>query len=297
MTYRASTFSIVACDPDRGESGVAVQSRFLAVGSLVPGARSGVGAAASQAQTRSGLVVEALDLLEAGRAPEEAVAELLRADSSAQVRQIGVVDSRGRSFGYTGSACIEWSGHRAGPNYCCQGNVLLGPSVLDGMARAFETSPGDLAERLLAALEAAQRAGGERRGRQSAALIVERALPGMIGESTRSVDLRVDHSLWPIDDLRKLLQLHRVEFAPNHRDRIYPLTGETREKLLEILQKRGLISLLGEGETLEAAIGDLHRAFDLPRPGDGFVSGALVDRIVTDWYGAEYDRLKIGPKG
>jgi len=293
MAFRASTFSIVACDPGSGELGVAVQSKFLAVGSLVPGVRCGTGAVATQAKTNSCFIGQALDLLERGIEPQDAIHRLVCDDPEPDVRQIGIVDGKGRSSGYTGKGCIEWAGHKVGENYCCQGNVLLGPIVLDKMAEAYESSQGDLPRRLLSALSAAEKAGGERRGRQSSALIVERPFHGMLGEAERSVDIRVDNSFWPIDELSKLLEIHRVEFSANHRDKSYPLEGETRKKFVEILRNMGYISVLGEKETIESIIDGLYGTFSVERPeGEGNISGELVHRVVEKWYEIEYERLK-----
>ncbi len=293
MSFRTSTFSIVACDPDSGELGVAVQSRFLAVGSLVPGVRCGTGAVATQAKTNSCFIGKALDLLERGIEPQDAIHRLVCDDPEPDVRQIGIVDVKGRSSGYTGKGCIEWAGHKVGVNFCCQGNVLLGPVVLDKMAETYESTQGDLPQRLLAALFAAEKAGGERRGRQSSALIVERHLPGMLGESDRSVDIRVDNSFWPIDELKKLLEIHRVEFSANHRDKCYPFEGETRKKFVEILRNMGYVRVLGATETIESVIDRLYGTFSVERPeGEGNISGELVHRVVERWYEVEYERMK-----
>jgi uncharacterized Ntn-hydrolase superfamily protein len=204
------TFSIVALDPKNGDVGVAVQSRYFAVGAVVPWARAGIGAVATQAAGRAAYGPEVLDLLARGLEPAEALERALADDKQRETRQLGVVDAQGRSAAFTGGECNEWAGHATGSGYAAQGNILAGEDVVAAMARAFESTSGALAERLLAALEAAQAAGGDRRGQQSAALVVER--PGGIPESRegidRIVDLRVDDHEEPIRELRRLLGLH-----------------------------------------------------------------------------------------
>jgi len=205
---RLSTFSIVAVDPERGSWGVAVQSRFIAVGAVVPWARAGVGAVATQALANIAYGPEGLSLLEKGRSAEEVVKALTDADPKREHRQLGVVDRTGRAAAYTGPACLEWAGHEVGEGFACQGNILFGPAVVRAMARGFETTPGDLPERLLAALSAGQREGGDRRGMQSAALLIVRAGGGYDAGSDRWVDIRVDDHPSPIEELRRIFRLY-----------------------------------------------------------------------------------------
>jgi uncharacterized Ntn-hydrolase superfamily protein len=204
------TFSIVALDPENGDVGVAVQSRYFAVGAVVPWARAGVGAVATQAAGRAAYGPEILDLLAGGLGPDQALERALADDERRETRQLGVVDARGGAAAFTGRECNEWAGHLTSRGYAAQGNILAGERVVADMARAFEGTDGALAERLVAALEAGQAAGGDRRGQQSAALVVER--PGGIPESRegidRIVDLRVDDHEEPIRELRRLLGLH-----------------------------------------------------------------------------------------
>jgi uncharacterized Ntn-hydrolase superfamily protein len=204
------TFSIVAVDPENGDVGVAVQSRYFAVGAVVPWARAGVGAVATQAAGRAAYGPVILDLLARGLEPAEAIERALADDERRETRQLGVVDAQGRAAAFTGRECNEWAGHATGSGYAAQGNILAGEAVVGEMARAVEATSGALAERLVAALEAAQSAGGDRRGQQSAALVVER--PGGIPASRegidRIVDLRVDDHAEPIRELRRLLDLH-----------------------------------------------------------------------------------------
>src|SRR5919198_619156 len=204
------TFSIVALDPENGDVGVAVQSKYFAVGAVVPWGRAGVGAVATQAAGRAAYGPEILDLLARGLEPAEAIERALVDDERRETRQLGVVDAQGRAAAFTGSACNEWAGHATGSGYAAQGNILAGEAVIAEMARAFERTSGALAERLLAALEAAQAAGGDRRGQQSAALVVERSggIPASREDIDRIVDLRVDDHPEPIRELRRLLDLH-----------------------------------------------------------------------------------------
>ena len=205
-----ATFSIVAADPATGEVGVAVASRFFAVGSVVPYARAGVGAVATQASANGRYGPEGLALLEQGVAPEQVVARLTRADEDPSRRQLGVVSAKGASATYTGPGATAWAGGRAGPNYAVQGNILAGEAVVAAMERAFLDTRGDLSERLLAALLAGDAKGGDARGRQSAALLVARPGGGFGGFNDRFIDLRVDDHAQPLRELARLLGIGRV---------------------------------------------------------------------------------------
>jgi uncharacterized Ntn-hydrolase superfamily protein len=208
-----ATFSIVAYDPASQELGIAVQSKFIAVGAVVPWARAGVGAVATQARANTSYGPEGLALLEKGLSAKEVVTRLTEKDPNRAVRQLGVVDSKGRVATYTGDKCFEWAGGVQGKHYVAQGNILASESVTREMGKAFEGSTGDLADRLVAALAAGQKAGGDRRGRQSAALLVVRAGAGY-GGNDRYRDLRVDDHPKPIEELRRLLGLHKRVFPP-----------------------------------------------------------------------------------
>src|SRR5256714_14621194 len=178
---RPSTFSIVGFDPKTKDLGIAVESKFVAVGAVVPLGRAGVGARAAQSYANTTAGPKALALLKQRVAPKDALQRLVKADKEAAQRQGGVVDARGRSASYTGKECFPWAGHLVGRNYACQGNLLAGADVVKGMGRAFEATQGDLPVRLLAALSAGQRAGGGKRGQQSAALLVVRDRGGYGG--------------------------------------------------------------------------------------------------------------------
>lgn len=215
-----ATFSIIAFDPRTGELGVAVQSKFFGVGSVVPWARAGVGAVATQSYANTRYGPEGLALLAAGKTPEETLATLTAADADAARRQAGVVDARGRAASFTGTYCLAWAGHFVGTNFCAQGNLLAGEAVVAAMARAFDTArakgEGELADWLVAALQAAQDAGGDRRGQQSAALLVVKEGGGYGGFNDRFVDLRVEDHPQPIAELVRLLAKHK-EFYPRRR--------------------------------------------------------------------------------
>ncbi|RDI74780.1 hypothetical protein Gocc_1669 [Gaiella occulta] len=207
-----ATFSICAADVSTGEVGCAVQSKYFAVGAVVPWARAGVGAVATQAAGVAAFGPRVLDSLEAGRLLPDALAEALAGDAGRETRQLGAVAASGASAAHTGADCLHWAGHRVGPGYAVQGNILAGEAVVAGMESAFLATGGSLAERLVAALEAGQAAGGDVRGQQSAAVVVERA--GAAAESREGVDricdLRVDDHPRPIEELRRLLGIHLV---------------------------------------------------------------------------------------
>ncbi len=203
-----ATFSIVGFDPDTGDLGIAVQSKFFGVGAVVPWAEAGVGAIATQAFANTTFGPEGLDLLGAGLAPEEALAALLSADDGREQRQVGIVDAKGRAAAHTGAECMVWAGHKSGANYTAQGNILAGEAVVADMASAFEAAEGEiLGERLMRALEAGQAAGGDSRGMQSAAMFIVREDGGYAGFNDRYCDLRVDDHADPIAELRRIFDM------------------------------------------------------------------------------------------
>lgn len=201
------TFSIVGADPRTGEVGVAVASRFLAVGSVVPFAQAGVGAIATQSYANTTYGPRGLELLRRKLAPQTILQRLTRDDPQRDLRQVGIVDAQGRSATYTGSKCIRWAGGIAGKNFAAQGNILAGEAVVQAMADAFQKTQGELALKLMAALEAGERAGGDARGKQSAAILVARKNGGYGGFDDRYIDLRVDDHPEPVQELRRLLTL------------------------------------------------------------------------------------------
>jgi uncharacterized Ntn-hydrolase superfamily protein len=217
------TFSIVARDSITGELGVAVQSRAFNVGQAVPWAEAGVGALATQALTNMSFGPRGLELLRSGHDAEAALTRLLEADEGRESRQLGIVDARGASAVWTGSGCMAWAGGFHRPNLACQGNILAGDAVVPAMVAAFDATRGPLAERLIAALAAAQAAGGDRRGQQSAALLVVRESETHPEYRYRFVDVRVDDHLRPIDELARL---YRTSLATDLADAYLELAEE-----------------------------------------------------------------------
>lgn len=208
-----STFSIVAYDPVYQEWGVAVQSKFLAVGAVVPYAAPNAGAIATQAWGNMIYGPEGLKQLAEGQAAKTVLAALTANDPASAYRQVGIVDSQGKAAAFTGTECQFWAGHKTGKNFTVQGNILTGKAVIDAMAQSFESSRGTLAERMLSALTAGQNAGGDSRGRQSAALLISRLKGGYSGYSDTAIDLRVDDHETPIMELKRLYRLHTGIFG------------------------------------------------------------------------------------
>ncbi|MCS7209622.1 MAG: DUF1028 domain-containing protein [Fimbriimonadales bacterium] len=220
-----STFSIVGADPRTGEVGVAVASKFLAVGSVVPFAQAGVGAVATQSYANTTYGPRGLELLRQKVEPQKVIQRLTQADPQRERRQVGIVDAQGRSATFTGSGCIRWAGGIAGKHFAVQGNILTGEAVVKAMAEAFQKTDGELALRLMAALEAGEKAGGDSRGKQSAAILVARPKGGYGGFDDRYIDLRVDDHKEPVQELRRLLTL---QLRLRLRERAYRLYEEKR---------------------------------------------------------------------
>jgi uncharacterized Ntn-hydrolase superfamily protein len=203
-----STFSLVAYDPEAQEWGVVVTSKVPSLRSIVPWAKPGVGAVATQAATNKSFGPDGLDWLAKGKSPEEIAKIFQESDPKIDVRQFGLVDAKGNSFAFTGKKCGDWAGHKTGKNYACQGNILVGEAVVNDTAKTFEATKGPLALRLMAALEAGNQAGGDKRTNKiqsSAMIVVHDNTGGKGGEADYVVDLKVDKSMSPVEDLRKLL--------------------------------------------------------------------------------------------
>jgi uncharacterized Ntn-hydrolase superfamily protein len=215
----AHTYSIVARDPATGDFGVAVQSHWFQVGTSVPWAESGVGAVATQSFVKVEYGPRGLELMRQGRSAQEALDQLLAQDPEKDVRQVAMVDAQGRVAVWTGPKCIAAAGHQTGNGYSVQANLMDKPTVWPAMARAYESAKGDLADRLLAALEAAEAEGGDVRGRQSAALVIVRARSTGEPWRDRLVDVRVDDHPQPLAELRRLLDLHRAYEEMNRGDK------------------------------------------------------------------------------
>jgi uncharacterized Ntn-hydrolase superfamily protein len=234
-----STFSIVARDADSGDLGIAVASKFLAVGAVVPFAEADVGAVATQSYANTSYGPRAMAALRAG-IPIDLIHESFAAtDDQHAMRQYGLVDASGRSLSFTGDACHPWAGGTARPGLAAQGNLLAGPEVVEALIETYEASHGPLAERLLAALTAGDAAGGDRRGRQGAALLVVRAEGGYGGFNDRYIDLRVDDHEAPVSRLQDLLALHQLYFERPRDEDLLPLQGEVLARLLAVLERSG----------------------------------------------------------
>ncbi|HXF06105.1 MAG TPA: DUF1028 domain-containing protein [Blastocatellia bacterium] len=226
------TYSIVARDPETGQLGVAVQSHWFSVGPIVPWAEAGVGAVATQSIVEISYGPLGLELMRAGKSAPDALKALLAADPQAEYRQVAMVDAQGRVAAHTGQLCIGEAGHRVGNQYSVQANLMLKNTVWDAMARAFETTRGDLADRLLAALEAAESEGGDIRGRQSAALIVVSGKPTGRPWEDRLFDLRVEDHPHPVAELKRLVRLKRAYDHMNKGDEYFArqdIEGALRE--------------------------------------------------------------------
>src|SRR5436305_4603934 len=239
MARTITTYSIAACDLDASQWGVATQSKFLAVGSVVPWAEPQVGAIATQAYANPRYGPQGLRLLREGLAAEEVVEGLTAADEGRDQRQLGVVDREGRSASFTGAECLEWAGGRTGPCYAAQGNILVSAETVDAIAETFESSKGPLAERLLDCLDAAQAAGGDRRGQQSAALLVVEQDGGYAKLSDTIVELRVEDHQRPLEELRRLYRLHDALFGETPRDEWLTVDDALASELRERLAKLG----------------------------------------------------------
>lgn len=286
-----ATFSIVAHDPGRQEWGVAVQSKFLAVAAVVSWARADAGAVATQAHANLTYGPRGLEMMEQGVSAEEAITALTGGDEGRVSRQIGAVDRAGRAFAYTGAECNEWAGHIVGEGYACQGNILL-PGTVQAMAERFEQvwgGAGELADWLVAALEAGQKAGGDKRGRQSAGVLVVRENGGYGGNNDRYLDLRVDDDPEPIRKLQKLVEIHHLYFGQVDPHNLIPL-AEVAVEMQDLLRRTGYYDGPATGEfdertrkALQALVG----VENLEERWDG--EGDSIDGCVV-----EYLRDKFG---
>lgn len=277
---RVNTFSIAGFDPVTGELGVAVASKFLAVGSLVPWAKAGVGAIATQSWVNSNYGIQGLKLLEKGMTPEEVLQQMVEEDSNREVRQVGIIDARGNSATYSGKDCYSWAGGIAGPNFACQGNILVGEETVQKMAEVFQIAAGTLADRLLQALLAGQEAGGDSRGKQSAAILVVKEAGGYGGYTDRYIDLRVDDHTDPIRELIRIHELHKLYFEPTSPADILKVEGAIRQNLVNMLIRLGYLkeNLEVHDEELYEALKSFHliENFD-----ERILELGLVDRKVV----------------
>lgn len=285
-----ATFSIVAHDPARGEWGVAVQSKFLAVGAVVPWARAGAGAVATQSYANLTYGPRGLDLMAAGAPAAAAIQQVTAADDGRSQRQVGMVDAQGRAAAFTGEGCHAWAGHVVGDGYACQGNILV-PGTVEAMAARFEAvrgKDGELADWLVAALAAGQEAGGDSRGRQSAAVLIVRAGGGYGGNNDRYLDLRVDDHPEPITELQRLLTIHHLYFGavnPDDTLLLADLAGELQAMLARTGHYHGSQTGSFDDATRTALRGLVGRE-NLEERWDG--SGDRIDRVVVEYLRARY---------
>jgi uncharacterized Ntn-hydrolase superfamily protein len=274
-----ATFSIVAFEPETKALGVAVQSKFLAVGAIVPWARAGVGAVATQAMANFNYGPRGLDLMSRGKTAEETVEALISSDDEREHRQLGVVDARGRAATFTGSECFEWAGGVAGEHYAAQGNILVGQETVEAMAETFEATSGDLAGRLLAALDAGQAAGGDSRGKQSAALLVVKEGGGYGGNNDRLLDLRVDDHPEPIRELIRIRALHTLYFGETRPEDVVAVDGEIKEEVAASLERLGYLQEGADDEALLDALSTFIRTenFEEREQERGYLDRAVLD--------------------
>ena len=275
-----ATFSIVGADPKTGEIGVAVQSKFLAVGAVVPWAKANVGAVATQSWANTKYGPEGLELLEQGLSPEEVIAKLVTDDPGRNLRQVAVINAQGEASAFTGEECFDWAGHKIGKNHSAQGNILVSEETVSAMSKSFEQSTEPLAERLIKALAAAQHAGGDSRGKQSAAVYVLQEGAGYGGYNDVKVDLRVDDHPEPIDELLRLYELHKV-FGESTDEQL-EIDGELFEEIKGHLVRRGFLDSAehaGYNETVKEALKTftLRENFD-----DRWTDERLIDEAVLE---------------
>ena len=280
-----ATFSIVAYDSGPEEWGVAVQSKFLAVGAVVGWARAGAGVVATQSYANVLYGPKGLDLMEKGRSAEKAIQSLVESDEGRDQRQVGMVDAKGQAAAFTGKECFAWAGHLVGAGFSCQGNILI-PGTIEAMAKRFEEvrgGEGELADWLVAALDAGQQAGGDSRGRQSAAVLVVRAGGGYGGNNDHYLDLRVDDHPEPIRELAHLLKIHHLYFGEVNKDDLVPLAdvaAELQALLARTGQYKGQQSGVFDEETRKA-LRALVGAENLEERWNG--EGDQIDRMALDF--------------
>jgi uncharacterized Ntn-hydrolase superfamily protein len=233
------TYSIVGYDPEEKEWGIAVQSKFLGVGSVVPFAKAGVGAVATQSYANTAYGPQALQLMEEGKTAEEALDIITKDDPDRPLRQVGLIDAWGHAATFTGEGCYDWAGGVTGKYFAAQGNILVDEQTVRAMAETFESASGSLAERLLHALDAGQEAGGDSRGMQSAALLVVKENGGYGGFNDRYIDLRVDDHSSPIKELKRIYLMHQLYFKESESGRVVLVEDEIRDDLEKELTRLG----------------------------------------------------------
>jgi uncharacterized Ntn-hydrolase superfamily protein len=248
------TFSIVGYDPKEKEWGIAVQSKFLGVGAVVPFAKAGVGAVATQSYANTAYGPDALQLFLEGKSAEEVLEIITSRDEHKDLRQVGVIDANGSTATFTGENCYDWAGGIAGEHFAAQGNILVDEKTVQAMADTFQATRGSLAERLLKALDAGQAAGGDSRGQQSAALLVVKEAGGYGGYNDRMIDLRVDDHPEPIKELIRVFGLQQLYFAPPKQERIAVIEEDLKDELVESLRRHGYLDELVDEDSIHDAL-------------------------------------------
>jgi len=231
------TFSITGYDPKEKEWGIAVQSKFLGVGAVVPFAKAGVGAVATQSYANTGYGPQALELMAQGKSAEEVMALITKDDKDKEMRQVGLIDAEGNAATFTGTYCYDWAGGVTGKHFAAQGNILVDEKTVQAMAETFESTEGSLAYRLLLALDAGQQAGGDSRGQQSAALLVVKEKGGYGGYNDRYIDLRVDDHPEPIKELIRIYGLQQLYFAKAKPENIVAIEGDVKAEVVNHLKQ------------------------------------------------------------
>ncbi len=244
------TFSIAGFDPKNGDLGIAVHSKFPNVRVTIPFAKAGIGAVATQSYCNTSFGPKGLELLQNGASPQQVIDILIQNDQDRDYRQVGIIDAKGNAANYTGRECFDWAGGAVGDNYTVQGNVLTGKEVITSMAQGFQEYQGSLAERLIHALSMGQVAGGDRRGQQSAALLVVRENGGYGGFDDRYVDISVYDHQQPIQELKRLYELHRLTYFKSEAKNLKPVDFAIAQELQKIMQKKGFYK------------GEIHGIFD-----------------------------------
>jgi uncharacterized Ntn-hydrolase superfamily protein len=291
MMKPIATFSIVAYDPAKKEWGIAVQSKFMAVGAVVCWAKAGAGAVATQSYANLAYGPDGLELMASGKSAQETIDALIKDDAESSLRQVGMVDRSGVSANFTGNKCMDWAGGITGSGYTCQGNILI-PGTVEAMSECFEErrrGDGELADWLVDVLEAGQKAGGDRRGRQAAAVMVVRDGGGYGGNNDRYLDLRVDDHPEPIKELKKLVNMHHIFFGETDPNDLIAINTVAKD-LQVLLKKTGYYEGPINGDfddiTRQALI-DLVGTENLEERWNG--EGIEIDKIVVDYL---LDRFK-----
>ena len=287
LSRAVSTFSIVARDPQTGDLGVATASKFLAVGAVVPYAEAGRGAVATQSYANTTFGPRTMMALRGGISLDLIHQAFAESDAQHAQRQYGLVDADGNSLTFTGDACHPWAGGKRGENYAAQGNLLTGPEVVERLERTFLETQGALPERLLAALAAGDAAGGDKRGRQSAALLVVREAGGYSGFNDRYIDLRVDDHPQPVGELKRLLSLQRLFFERPQEDEILEIDQSLAERLQKVLVRSGHLADVRGGwdDASEKALRDLIGTENLE---ERTVETGYIDQAVVRYLEEKY---------